>query len=141
MQSKHPAVIPSRIPDTYFLTRGRTQRHEIPSCHPPGGRSWSPRSGPWSAPPRPSRRLTSHRGLVVFAEAVLGISLHQGRLAHRGVPHHQHFEQVIAAAHGERGGRVRGGGKPGKWLVLTSEAPDPLHTEVRHSVRRLLGLH
>ena len=91
---------PFRIPDTYFQARGRTQRHQIPRSPPhlsPRLKSHDP--GLWSIPP-PQRRLTSHRGLVVFAEAVLGISLHQGRLAHCGVPHHQHFEQVITAAHG-----------------------------------------
>lgn len=43
----------------------------------------------------------------MFAEAVLRVPLHERRLAHRGVPHHQHFEQVISAAHGWLAGRVQ----------------------------------
>lgn len=101
----------------------------------------SPRRAPHplgsTLPPR--RRLTSHRGLVVFAEAVLRVPLHERRLAHRGVSHHQHFEQVIAAAHGSLARRVKeaagwvGGEVCVEGVVCFNPfGSDPLQTEVRH---------
>lgn len=93
-------------PGRYYSLQAPGHRLPEPSKDP---RPPSPRRAPHprgSTPP-PRRRLTSHGGLVVFAEAVLRVPLHERRLAHRGVPHHQHFEQVISAAHGWRAGRVQ----------------------------------
>lgn len=39
--------------------------------------------------------LTSHGGLVMFAEAVVGVTMHKGGLAHRTVTDHKHLEQVV----------------------------------------------
>lgn len=73
----------------------------------------------------------------MFAEAVLGVSLHERRLAHRGVAHHQHFEQVIAATHGRRAGLVKEaaglGGRNGEGVACFNPFHSgPLQTEVRH---------